>query len=235
MSPEMFSSYQKRTAVKNLNPFKSDVFSFGLTVCTLMGMSQEIKCQCCEGDLQLSAILSRQVFSNEYAAITVKLLPKMLAQNVKQRFSFDQILECVEQINLDKVAINERQFVANITFNEKIKHLSTSDQARYFENLGKLYFQKLGRFDKAEEFYVKTLDLKRQVYSNEMHPQIAISLNNLGEVYRCQGQLQKALKFHEDSLAIKLATLGEEHQSSASSINNIAQITWRQRKSLIDA
>lgn len=44
--------------------------------------------------------------------------------------------------------------------NEKNKHLPLSEQANYFENLGKLYFQKLGRFDKALEYYSKTLELK---------------------------------------------------------------------------
>lgn len=88
----------------------------------------------------------------------------MMTHNIEERVSFAQILGILEKLSIKRVSINEEHYLKQITFEEKIKHLSLEEQANYFENLGKLYLQNLGRFDKAKEFYEKTYEVKKKLY-----------------------------------------------------------------------
>jgi tetratricopeptide (TPR) repeat protein len=62
------------------------------------------------------------------------------------------------------------------------------------------------------------------------HPDVAISLNNLAELYRNQGRYAEAEPLYQRSLAIKEKTLGKDHPGVATSLNNLAGLYDRQRK-----
>jgi hypothetical protein len=50
-------------------------------------------------------------------------------------------------------------------------------------------------------------------------------MNNLGELYRAEGQYAKAEALHKRSLAIWDKTLGRDHVDVAASLNNLALLS----------
>ena len=56
------------------------------------------------------------------------------------------------------------------------------------------------------------------------HPDIASSCNNLATALGDQGDLKKAIEYHERALAIWQQTLGPQHPDVASSYNNLANV-----------
>jgi len=57
-----------------------------------------------------------------------------------------------------------------------------------------------------------------------MHPAVATSLNNLGELYRAQGAYDKAEPLYVRALAIREQVLGPMHPHVAQSLNNLAAL-----------
>ena len=56
------------------------------------------------------------------------------------------------------------------------------------------------------------------------HPDIAASYNNIGVVYRHQGNYNKALEYLNKALDIRVKVLGLEHSKTAISYRNIGKI-----------
>lgn len=57
-----------------------------------------------------------------------------------------------------------------------------------------------------------------------MHPTVANSYNNLGLVYKVEGNYEDALDNYLLSLKIRQGTLGEENPSTATVYNNLGVI-----------
>ena len=55
------------------------------------------------------------------------------------------------------------------------------------------------------------------------HPDVAICLNNLGQLYCAQGKYDQAEVLYKRSLAIMANTLGADHPNVAACLNNLAQ------------
>jgi tetratricopeptide (TPR) repeat protein/transcriptional regulator with XRE-family HTH domain len=64
----------------------------------------------------------------------------------------------------------------------------------------------------------------RQQTLDPTHPDLALSLNNLGGGYWAMGQFRKALLLFQQALAIREQIFGPEHQDVARSLNNVAQV-----------
>ena len=47
-------------------------------------------------------------------------------------------------------------------------------------------------YEKAKKHYEQALAIRRVVYGGDKHPEVAMSLNNLGRVFCHQGQYKKA-------------------------------------------
>jgi len=60
------------------------------------------------------------------------------------------------------------------------------------------------------------------------HPSVASSYNNIGNVYRAQGNYDEALIEHQKSFDIKLRVLGCQHKNVATSYNNIGNVFFAQ-------
>jgi tetratricopeptide (TPR) repeat protein len=84
-----------------------------------------------------------------------------------------------------------------------------------------------GSYDKALEYYEKSLRIKLKTLGGE-HPDVAKSYSNIGFIWRDKGEYDKALEFNEKCLAIRLKTLGGVHPDVASSYNNIG-IIWKNK------
>ncbi|XP_033755343.1 nephrocystin-3-like isoform X2 [Pecten maximus] len=69
-----------------------------------------------------------------------------------------------------------------------------------FTNIGLIYRRK-GDLDKAEQFYFRSLQIKRQAYG-DVHIDIPISLMNLGTLEGIRGDLDKSLTYFLEGLSI---------------------------------
>ena len=102
---------------------------------------------------------------------------------------------------------------------------TTYDKEKYsdllYDYAGFLY--KYGLYKDAEAIYLRQIAIAEELYGKE-HENTATSYNNIGEVYRAQGDYDKALEYYFTALAIREKVLGTEHPSTATSYNNIGWV-----------
>jgi tetratricopeptide (TPR) repeat protein len=79
----------------------------------------------------------------------------------------------------------------------------------------------VGRYSDAEPLYKRALAVREQALGPD-HPDVAVSLNNLAELYRAQGHYADAEPLHKRALAIREKALGPDHPGVAVSLNNLA-------------
>ena len=87
----------------------------------------------------------------------------------------------------------------------------------------------LGDARQAVSFYQRALAIKEQVYQETPnHPEIASTLNNLGNAWQVLGDARKAVSFYERTLAIYEQVYKEmpNHPHIASTLNNLGA-AWR--------
>lgn len=80
------------------------------------------------------------------------------------------------------------------------------DFGNSLNNIGSVYLQK-GNYDKALEYYLKSLVIRKTVLG-ETHPDYAASFYNIGNTYNKKGDYDKALEYHLKSLEIRKVILG---------------------------
>jgi tetratricopeptide (TPR) repeat protein len=85
------------------------------------------------------------------------------------------------------------------------------------------YFYVRARYVEAEPMHKRALAIKERALGPE-HPDVALSLNNLANVYRDQGRYAEAEPMHKRALAIKERALGPDHPDVAYSLNNLGLI-----------
>ena len=84
-----------------------------------------------------------------------------------------------------------------------------------------------GRYAEATPYARRALDIEEH-RSGPDHPDVALSLNNLAELYRNQGRYADAEPFIKRSLAIFEKALGPDHPDVALSLNNLASLHYNQ-------
>ena len=85
--------------------------------------------------------------------------------------------------------------------------------------------RKLSNFDKALEYYEKSLAIQLKVHGDE-HPSTGTSYNNLGGVWNDKGEYDKALEYYEKSLAIDLKVHGDQHTSTSTLYHNLGRVWY---------
>jgi CHAT domain-containing protein len=80
-----------------------------------------------------------------------------------------------------------------------------------------------GKYDEAIPLAQRSLAIRENVLGTD-HPDVAISLNNLAELYRNQGKYAQAEPLYQRSLAILEKAPGTDHLSVATSLNNLASL-----------
>ena len=89
------------------------------------------------------------------------------------------------------------------------------------------------KYEKSLKYQKKSLIIKEQIYEKK-HPSLAVTYNNISNVYFQMNNLKKALEYQQKSLIIKEEVLGTEHHSLAISYENIALIYF-QNSNIIEA
>ena len=90
-----------------------------------------------------------------------------------------------------------------------------------YNKFNELYAQ--GRYEEALPFAEQALKLSEQEFGLD-HPNTALILNNLAELYSAQGKYAEAERLHNRSLAILEKTLGPEHPDFAVNLDNLARL-----------
>ncbi|MCG3114043.1 MAG: tetratricopeptide repeat protein, partial [Candidatus Manganitrophus sp. SB1] len=78
----------------------------------------------------------------------------------------------------------------------------------------------LGDHKRQLEYSEKALAIRRDLFG-EQHPDIATSLNSIGNAYGALGDHKRQLEYFEKALAIRRDLFGEQHPGIASSLNSI--------------
>ena len=95
-------------------------------------------------------------------------------------------------------------------------------QSEVLNALGQAYHDN-GEFDRAIGFYLKALEINKQVLEGE-NEGVAINLNNIGESYREKGDFEQALEHYQMALEIDQKVHTEEHPVIATILNNIGSV-----------
>jgi CHAT domain-containing protein/tetratricopeptide (TPR) repeat protein len=94
----------------------------------------------------------------------------------------------------------------------------------------------LGEYSQALPYYEQALAMCRRLYPEarfpQGHPDLALSLNNLGFLLQAMGEYGKALPYYEQALAMRRrlypeARFPQGHPELAQSLNNLAGLVWR--------
>ena len=129
----------------------------------------------------------------------------------------------------------EEYYNKSLTIRTKLYDENNIGVAETYNNLGTLY-RTLGNYDKALEYYEKSLKIKMKLLSqaklesekDSLIESLAVTYNNIGNIYILQKDYEKALKYQEKSLDIKLSLYGELHPSIAISYTNLGRLYLEQ-------
>jgi tetratricopeptide (TPR) repeat protein len=86
-----------------------------------------------------------------------------------------------------------------------------------------LYLQTRGEFTEARKCSERALKIGEQVYGKD-HPNVAINVNNLGNVLQDLGELAEARKCFERALKIGEQVYGKDHPQVAIYVNNLGSV-----------
>ncbi|HQU84143.1 MAG TPA: tetratricopeptide repeat protein [Pyrinomonadaceae bacterium] len=89
------------------------------------------------------------------------------------------------------------------------------------------YNECFGEYEKAKYYYLICRDICEKIYGNN-YQEIAITYNNLGNIYYSQGNYLKAEENHLKSLKIYLNIVGKNHLLTATSYNNLGLVYYSQ-------
>jgi CHAT domain-containing protein/tetratricopeptide (TPR) repeat protein len=106
-----------------------------------------------------------------------------------------------------------------VSFNVCAQQGSIEEARRLETRVGALYRQ--ASYQEAITLEQRALAIVEKVRGPE-HPDTALSLNNLAELYQATGAYAKAQPLLERALAIREKVLGPEHPDTATSLNNLA-------------
>ena len=105
-------------------------------------------------------------------------------------------------------------------------------EAELRSTVGGVYLD-LGEYEKAETMHRAALALRKEVFGYE-HPDVAESLDELGNALYRQSKLTEAETTHREALALRRKLLGSRHPKVAASLNNLAN-TLREQGRLAEA
>ncbi len=105
-------------------------------------------------------------------------------------------------------------------FGTKNRNYATS-----LNNLAAVYSE-LGQYKKAEDFLVKSIQLRKEIFGDG-HRIYASGLNNMASLYEKMGHFEKAEPLYLQAIEIDKKVLGENHPDYISDISNLAGLYWQ--------
>ena len=99
-------------------------------------------------------------------------------------------------------------------------------QGKLMNTMGFVY-ESLGLYDPAQALLEKALETRIKALGPD-HPDVAITLSDLGTVVWRKGDFARAEVLQEQALAIREKRLGPESKEVASSLHNLGTLNWSQ-------
>jgi serine/threonine-protein kinase len=96
-------------------------------------------------------------------------------------------------------------------------------QAQMLDVLGNVHME-LGLLEESEPLLEEALNIRASLFTGD-HPDIAESMNSLGEWLHHSGELEKAEENLTESLEMRLRLFGENHQDVGKSYTTLANLT----------
>jgi tetratricopeptide (TPR) repeat protein len=148
-----------------------------------------------------------------YRQINGVIIPDSLNKSILFVKSIEHIIEADQTKKLQDVI--------------KIEILDENDLAVYFyHSLGHQFIFK-NDFDKAIEYFEKSLAMSLKVHGEDQ-PSIGDLYGELGMVFSYKSDYNKAIEYFEKSLAIRLKVHGTQHSSIGESYLNLGSV-WRDK------
>ena len=117
--------------------------------------------------------------------------------------------------------VQARQFLAEaLRLAGTGKDVDPAAQAEIWDLLGRAEYEE-GQWEKAEALYSKGEKLRRAVFGN-LHPQVAISLNNVAAARQMMGDVEGVRTALEETLEMRRQLFGDRHGAVAHSLHNLA-------------
>ncbi len=161
----------RKTPNNTYNPYRSDVFSLGLTVIRMTGITN------------LKDFREKHEYKEGYEDLKI-ILEKMLKENPEERSDFHEISEFLKGFKKKKPE-NEEEFVEkrlkdkgndykemekNYTEVFRLKEKLYGENSEEIEGILKdlvSFYEKNKEFQKAEKFYQRSLAIKRKVFGEK--------------------------------------------------------------------
>lgn len=158
----------------------------------------------------------------EVLAIRLKLLGKEHRDVAKSLTHLGNDLSGARKYNEAESALRDA-----VTLQRKI--LGDGEQLDLAQSLGIFagVLSKNGKHDEAEAVARESLAIRRKLLGNE-HPEVAVSLQSLGNVFLRQRMFSEAEKFYRESLELRRKLLGEAHPLVGQSLSSLVALLKQQ-------
>jgi tetratricopeptide (TPR) repeat protein len=95
--------------------------------------------------------------------------------------------------------------------------------AKSYDNMGNMY-QKLYEYDKAQIYYMKSLEIREKFYKNLPHADLAVSYSNVANAYSKMTLYRRALDYHKRAYDVKKQLYQNFHPDLVVSLERIAKM-----------
>lgn len=121
-------------------------------------------------------------------------------------------------------------YLGNLAYDRaKMKYNAANDGElkRYGDKwVSERHQESINEFLKAKKCYELSIKIKRSLYSNDIHPEIARTLNQLGSTCYMLKEYQEARKCQEEALKIKTVYYGTENRKDIVSLMHLLGETY---------
>lgn len=202
------------------SPFKSDVYSLGITILKMMGLSSD-EIRKLKRDLETNALT--ECIKKGYEKIWSPLR-KMISLDPNERPSFAEIHKIFK--NIPKIKPYEKDYFKKLE--EKIDNLSSEQKLIKCERMFYLY-EKINDLEKTIHYGNLCLNLTSKLKGSESYT-TAYWYFVLGAIFQEQENYSDAIKFYKKSYEIVFENLNKFCGLTANIFNNIALIYREQGK-----
>ena len=162
----------------------------------------------------------------EYAEMSLKIRIKVLGDKNPAVASSYRMM--------GGIAFTAKEYKKAKTLLEKALDIYQNNKYENKANLSSLYndmglmYGYMREFKESEKYFKLSVDLKKQLYSGELHQDVAVTYSNMALMYEQKRDINKALDYYNKSLVIDKETIGEYNIKVANVYLSIAEL-WCQK------
>jgi tetratricopeptide (TPR) repeat protein len=159
-----------------------------------------------------SLAMLKKIFMNRDSEISANLHDKIASINEKMN---ENNIQKAFDIYEEAYYMRRRIFDSNPSSDLKL--------AKSYDNMGNMY-QKLYEYDKAQIYYMKSLEIREKFYKNLPHADLAVSYSNVANAYSKMTLYRRALDYHKRAYDVKKQLYQNFHPDLVVSLERIAKM-----------